>query len=143
MQLVRKARAGEVLAPGLKLRRGALVGAPFSVWNFSTDDIGAVVARLPDTSYDAPLWDLAPAWKVFLAQDPIAMSRYQRAIDGLADDGSLAHRPVLYAVPGFGFSCYIEDGQEQLFAALDFAVGRSDFRVEVFWSDSGSALRPS
>ena len=98
-----------------------------------------MVTRLPDTTYDAPLGDLVPAWKRYCEEDAHAMARHQRALGLLVANGAFPHRPILFGPPGMErFSCYIRDGNHQLFAALDYAVGQRDVTVEVFWSDSGS-----
>lgn len=139
MQFIRAAAEGEVLAACTltpSAQRAALLTGPFSVWNFTLEDLESVVARLPDTTYDAPLEDLRPAWKAFLQKDAAALTRYQSAVALLATSGTLPSRPILHRSLGQRwYPRYVLDGQERLFAALDFAVGRSDFTAEVFWSD--------
>jgi hypothetical protein len=137
MQLLRKAREDEVPVP--ETHHTWLEGAPYSVWEFSADDIESIVTRLPGTTYAAPLSDLLPMWKAYLAQPQHSLlaSRYLRGIGALQRGGTLAQRPILYAAPRLGIACYIADGQEQLLAVLDFAARRKDFTIEVFWSDAG------
>ena len=142
MKFIRDASENEVLAVcpiESNIQATALAAAPYSVWCFTAQDIAAVTGRLPDTTYDATLEDLRPAWKEHCQQDAYAMARHHRALRFLVAGGAFPHRPVLYRPPAMEqFSCYIHDGKHRLFAALDYAVGHPDFTVEVFWSDRGS-----
>ena len=142
MQFIREASKSEVLAVcpiEAEIQSTAIAAAPYSVWSFTAHDIAGVTARLPDTTYDATLEDLRPAWKEYCQQDAHAMARHHRALSFLAAGGAFPHRPVLYRPPAMEqFRCYIHDGKHRLFAALDYAVDHPDSTVEVFWSDRGS-----
>jgi len=139
MKFVRRACDAEVLASAApKSQRRVLRASPYSVWLFTAKDIAAIVGRLPNMTHAAPLGELAAAWEVSLQQDPVEMSRFQRAFSVLLRRGALAQPPILYPGPGYArHACYTEEGLEPLFAALEFASSRSAFSVEVFWSDAG------